>query len=632
MSRSQCRRVRPWVLDALGLTVLIVGLVAPAGALAAGLKVDFAAAAPASYNHVTGAGGVWGGSVSSLANAKGQFACGDRVVFFARISGLSAADNPLHLDFAFSGQPTGQGGAGFVKIVSASANTSDPANVNKGRPAVTIDKQAGGHPQPNLTGTIGVTGLGDGDLILRLVVELACTPGSTPTGTIQAGFAGGSAGGTTIKAGTQTIPLKVADVGVMQTETAAPSPSGGYTVDDHILIENHDPTDVTDVVIHEVLPAGAVIDSISTDQGSCSSSGNEVTCVIPQINADGTALVDVTFHESSADAAAGSPSDATVTADGLDPTPRNISETAALPRSSGAEAAALAVEVRDSSATVPLDGVETEAITITNNGPGTATHVVITDALDAAAEVIAVKPGSASCNSGNPLICTIDALPAGSSLTIELEVRALRPGRLTDAVSVSADDPNVQLAHDFATTAATVKPASKGKPTPTAKPAPKGKPAPTAKPAPKGKPAPTVKPRRTAARLRIVPLRPVAKPGQVVEFVVVAGVTEAGAGVAPKICVTLPSGLRLTSAPSASATASGVCWELTDLIGGQNQNVRFGARVGQVPRSGATLSITGLLAGDNFNATTASAAVQVPPHFIACSSSVRPDPIGRIAC
>jgi hypothetical protein len=44
------------------------------------------------------------------------------------------------------------------------------------------------------------------------------------------------------------------------------------------------------------------------------------------------------------------------------------------------------------------------------------------------------------------------------SLTIKLEVRPLRPGRLNDAVSVSDDNPNALLARDFATTETTVKP------------------------------------------------------------------------------------------------------------------------------------------------------------------------------
>jgi uncharacterized repeat protein (TIGR01451 family) len=458
------------MLGALVLGVLIVWLVAPAGALAAGLKVDFAAAAPASYNHVTGAGGVWGDSVKSLANAKGEFACGDRVVFFARVSGLSAADNPLRLDFVFAGQPTGKGGAGFVKIVSASPSSGDPANVNNGKPDVLIEKQAGGHPSADLTGTIKVTGLGSGDFILRLVVELACTPGGAPTGTIHAGFVSGSAGGKPITGGTQTIPLKIPELAIMQSETVAPSPSGVDVVDDHILIVNPGPADATDVVLHDTVPAGAVIDSVTTDQGSCSISGNEITCVVPHMDAGGTVNIDEIFHETSTDAAAGSPSDATATAAGFDPTPPNSAVEVPVP-SSTPEAAALAVDVHESSVTVPLGGLETETITITNDGPGTATGVDITDALDAAANVIDVKPGSASCASRTPLICTIDALAKGASLTIELEVRPLRPGRLIDAVSISDYEPNALLANDFATTTATVKPRRtarvRSRPTPT---------------------------------------------------------------------------------------------------------------------------------------------------------------------
>jgi hypothetical protein len=314
------------------------------------------------------------------------------------------------------------------------------------------------------------------------------------------------------------------------------------------------------------------------------------------MDAGGTVDVNVITQETNADGAAGSPSDATATAAGFDPAPANNVEVVPAPPSSSGAAATLAVEVHETSAAVPLGGLETEAITITNDGPGTATGVDITDAFDAAAEVIAVKPGLASCASSTPLVCTIDALPAGASLTLELEVRPLRPGRLIDAVSVSDDEPNALLAHDFAMAAA------------------------------------TVKPRRTAARLRIVPVRPVTKAGQVVEFVVIAGVTKPVPGLAPKICVTLAPGLRLTSAPGASATRSRVCRPLTDLLSGQNQSFRFRARVGQVPRSGATFSITGQLAGDNFTTTRASTAVRVPPRVVACPSSVRPDPLGRIAC
>jgi hypothetical protein len=132
--------------------------------------------------------------------------------------------------------------------------------------------------------------------------------------------------------------------------------------------------------------------------------------------------------------------------------------------------------------------------------------------------------------------------------------------------------------------------------------------------------------------LRIVPVRPVARAGQVVDFVVTAGVVKAVPGVEPKICVNLPEGLRLTSAPGASVTRSGVCWRLTDLITGRAQSFRFKARVVSVPRSGATFTVAGRMTGANFDPARASAAVLGPPRVTACPSSVRGGPSGGIAC
>jgi uncharacterized repeat protein (TIGR01451 family) len=472
-------------LGALVLAVLIMGLVVPAGALAGGLKVNFAAAAPASYNHVTGAGGVWGNTGRADPGARveslegGDFACGEKVVFFAEITGLSATKNEtVQLDFAFGGQTTGRPGAGFARIVSASANTGDPANVTNGNETVSIEKQAGGHPQPDLTGTIQITDLGvrDTRFILRLVVELGCTAGQAPTGNIQARLVDGRVTNpeTKINTGTQTINLKIkpADLATIQSETVAPSPTGADVVDDHVLIIDHGPADATDVVLHDTVPAGAVIDSVTTDEGTCSSAGDQVTCVVPHMDSGGVVDVNVITHETSADAAGGSPSEATATEAQFDPKPaNNASETSSPPPSpSGATSeTALGVDIHETAATVPLGGTETETITIINHGPDTATGVDITDALSGSAEVIDVHPGSASCASTTPLMCTIDALPAGASQTIELKVRPLLPERLIDAVSVSDDEPNAILGHDFAMTTATVKPrrtAARPRPTP----------------------------------------------------------------------------------------------------------------------------------------------------------------------
>jgi hypothetical protein len=242
-------------------------------------------------------------------------------------------------------------------------------------------------------------------------------------------------------------------------------------------------------------------------------------------------------------------------------------------------------------------GSSCAAITIANNGPATATGVEITDVQGAAAEVISVKPGSASCRSVAPLECSIDVLPAGSSQTIELVVRPLRPGRLIDAVTVSDDQVDAHIANNRAKTTS------------------------------------TVTRRETSVRLRIVPVQPVAKTGQKVSFVVIAAVSRPTPGVAPIVCVTFPPGLRVTSAPgNASLIHARVCWELTDLVRGQPQSLRLSAWLGPPPSSRATLAVHGLLSGDNFAVARAAAAVQVTPRVVACPSNAGPVPRARIAC
>jgi uncharacterized repeat protein (TIGR01451 family) len=390
-----------------------------------------------------------------------------------------------------------------------------------------------------------------------------------------------------------------ADLAIAQSETVAPSTFGNDTVDDHITIENHGPGDATDVVLHDALPPGASVESATIDNGSCSASATEVTCVVSRLESGGSVEVNLVMLESGTDTAAGSRDEATVSAAQFDPRPAKDSEavTAPMPPSGGpgAPSTDLAVADRQSSAQVPLGGILSETIRVVNNGPDAATGVDLNDALSAAVQVVAVKPGPyITCASTAPLHCTASRLAPGASLIVELSVRPLRAGRLTDAASVSAGERESTYANNAATIAA------------------------------------TVRRRATAARVRIVPVEPVASARQVVGFVVTVAVTNPA--VMPRVCVALPKRLRLTAAPGAIANGSRLCWELTDLIPGKPRSFRISARIGSVSGAGAVFAVRARLAGANFAATRASTAVRVPPRPVACTSSASAGPVARIAC
>ncbi|MGZ4311095.1 MAG: hypothetical protein ACXVR1_03200 [Solirubrobacteraceae bacterium] len=387
-----------------------------------------------------------------------------------------------------------------------------------------------------------------------------------------------------------------ADLDVRQSETVAPAAFSTDAVDDHVTIENKGPGDATDVVLHEVVAPGATIESATVDQGSCTVSATEVTCVIPHLDAGGSAAADIVIMEPAEDAAAGSTTDASVTAAQFDPTPANDSTAATAPMPlPGAPPADLSVHDQESSSRDSLGGTLTETITVVNNGPGAATGVDLTDALDAPAQVTAIEPGAFTCGTGLPLQCHLAELAAGASHSFALVVRPLRPGHLIDAVTVSSSQLDPSYSNDFGTAAATVTSL------------------------------------RSAARVRIVAIEPVAAPGHVVGFVVTVAALERTPGVMPRVCVAIPRTLRVTAAPGAVAGRARLCWGMDALISGSPLSFRFSARiVARGPRATTRLEVPARLTGANFAATRATAAVLVPLRPVACSALAGPS--ARIAC
>ena len=401
---------------------------------------------------------------------------------------------------------------------------------------------------------------------------------------------------TIVSATPSPTPSEPAELGLAQSETVAPAAFSNDAVDDHVTIDNNGPGDATDVVLHDVVPPGATIDSATIDRGSCSVSATDVTCVIPELDAGGSAEADVVLVEPAQDALAGSTSDASISAAQFDPTPSSESGEATAPMPlPGAPMADLAVQDQVSATQDALGGSLIDTITVINNGPGEATGVDLTDALDAAAEVTAIDPGAFTCSSGAAVQCSLPELAAGESGTVEVHVRPLRPGKLIDDVTTSDDQFDPNYANDSATTTA------------------------------------TVIPRGTAAKVRIVPVRPVASPGHVVGFVVTVGVTKPVPGVRPTVCVTIPRQLHVVRAAGAAAGLGHLCWATDALINGSPRTFRFSARI--LSSSATTVAVQARLTGANFAASRAAATVAVPPQaVVACPSSRGSGPPGRIAC
>ena len=102
----------------------------------------------------------------------------------------------------------------------------------------------------------------------------------------------------------------------------------------------------------------------------------------------------------------------------------------------------------------------TFAITVTNNGPQTATGVSVTDAVPAGYSVTQVTPAQGSCTTGATISCAIGSLAVGATTTITVTgtvSASMSPGAaLTNTASVSGTLTDPNLSNNTASASATL--------------------------------------------------------------------------------------------------------------------------------------------------------------------------------
>ena len=232
------------------LSVLVALLVTTSGVSAdnGDFSIDFAAAAPQSYDHQTGGGafdnrtiGVDNDVVESLEG--GDFSCGDIVTYFVEVTvnDVQTADTDapqtIEMDFSFLADTTGRSGVAIGDIVLVRVNYDeiddmitgennvDDGIVDDGGSTATLTKEylTGSlfTPKSELHGTVKLDDLDRAEhVVVRIDVKLFCDPDITkkPTGNLQAAltdarltFVNGAEPvdpPEAIPSGKQTIPFK----------------------------------------------------------------------------------------------------------------------------------------------------------------------------------------------------------------------------------------------------------------------------------------------------------------------------------------------------------------------------------------------------------------------------------------
>jgi uncharacterized repeat protein (TIGR01451 family) len=94
---------------------------------------------------------------------------------------------------------------------------------------------------------------------------------------------------------------------------------------------------------------------------------------------------------------------------------------------------------------VPVGDTFNYIITVTNNGPGSASNVSLDDPLPANVDFVSVSPSQGACAAiGDVLGCDLGDLDVGETATVTVTVLAVTEGTFTNIVTLTLNNPSQQ--------------------------------------------------------------------------------------------------------------------------------------------------------------------------------------------
>jgi len=248
----------------------------------------------------------------------------------------------------------------------------------------------------------------------------AADPGTTYTNT--ASVAGDQADplATNDSDSEDTTVTAVADLGVTKSDSVDPA-LPGQVVDYTITVTNAGPATATNVGLTDTVPAGLTVTGATVVVGSCSLSGNDVSCGRASLANGATWIVTVHTTVDGSNTGGTFTDIAAVAADQTDPDAANDTASEDTVVSIAAD---LEIVKTDSADPLQPGDAFGYTLTVTNHGPADATAVHIADLVPSGLTVTGVTSTSGTCGAvGNVVDCTLASLPNGATWTVDVSVQ-----------------------------------------------------------------------------------------------------------------------------------------------------------------------------------------------------------------
>lgn len=247
---------------------------------------------------------------------------------------------------------------------------------------------------------------------------------------------------------TTVNPATVTDTGITMTDSPDPVMAGNQLTW-LITVTNAGPLPASGVVVTNPLPPYVNFVSVATTQGACANNAGVVSCALGSLAVNGSAQITLRGTPLIAGLLTNT---ATVTAAQPDVTPLNSSATA-VTTVTPAPVADLNLGISDAPDPIFAGSNITYTVSLTNNGPLTASGVVFSDALPPTLGFVSAVSSIGSCGAaGNTVSCNLGDMASGARATITIIARALGSGQLTNIVTASSGTPDLTPASAFAVT------------------------------------------------------------------------------------------------------------------------------------------------------------------------------------